>query len=212
MQEEFYDFFGLKQRLNHSVIPNPVEIQMMNDQNRDVVTFGADSEIAALQPYFLSVGRLIKEKGYFALIDAYSLQAYKSPRLVIIGEGPLKSEIQDYIRSKGLSDKVILLGQRDNVIPYMRNASLGIVSSYVEGFPNVLLEMLSCEIKVVTNEFIGLPLNGPYVVSDISNPLLFAKDLENAMSTAIDVSKTIEFLSVYRIDNVKSLLFKFLQI
>lgn len=102
--------------------------------------------------YIVSAGRLINEKGFDLLISAYAklLEEYPYLELVILGEGPKRSELEKQVASLGLLGRVHLLGWREDVYSYFKFADACIVSSRIEGFPNVLLQMMMVNNAVVS--------------------------------------------------------------
>ena len=96
-------------------------------------------------PIIISAGRLAPEKGYFDLIYAVKAVLEKRQvRLAILGDGPLKDELQETIDREGLSDSIRLLGFQANPLKYFAHSSVFVLSSYVEGLPNVLVEAMCC--------------------------------------------------------------------
>lgn len=95
--------------------------------------------------FICAAGRLIVEKGFSILIQAFAgiAQQHKNLKLLILGEGGERNNLDQLIAATGLTGRVILLGHIDNPIPYFKNARLCVVSSIKEGFPNVLLEMMA---------------------------------------------------------------------
>lgn len=128
------------------VIPNPVNIQKMNEMAKEPL------DVTTYTPYIVTAGRFIPEKAYDILLDAYADVNRKHPelRLVILGDGALRPQMEEQIAKLNLRGRVILRGQVDNVYPWFKKASLCVVSSRMEGFPNVLLQMMSQNDKVVS--------------------------------------------------------------
>jgi len=135
-------------KINIKTIPNPINLEKTLQPNTDFI-FNEDFIVAA--------GRLIEEKGFDILIDAFNLlqNDYSNLKLVILGEGPLRSQLETKIRNLNLADKVLLPGRVSNVLAYFNLAKVCVVSSRVEGFPNVLLEMMSQNTKVVSTKCAG---------------------------------------------------------
>jgi glycosyltransferase involved in cell wall biosynthesis len=102
-------------------------------------------------PVIVAAGRLSKQKGYSYLIRAVAiLNAARIPcRLIILGEGSEKKGLQDLATELGIADKVEFPGFRKNPYRYMANATLFVLSSLYEGFPNVLLEALALGVPSV---------------------------------------------------------------
>ena len=90
----------------------------------------------------LSVGRLTKQKNFSFLIECFDqiLNIKKNAKLLIIGEGEEKYNLQKLIEQKNLSNKVLLLGFQENIYNYLKNANLFILSSLWEDPGWVLIE------------------------------------------------------------------------
>tara|TARA_R110001599_G_scaffold122530_1_gene294559 strand:- start:12432 stop:13559 length:1128 start_codon:yes stop_codon:yes gene_type:complete len=98
----------------------------------------------------VAVGRLSDQKGFDMLIDAFSLVLKdRKARLVIFGEGELRTALQQQIDKLDLTAHVDLAGYTDNPIAEIKQADLFVLSSRFEGSPNVLVEAMSVGCKVV---------------------------------------------------------------
>lgn len=96
-------------------------------------------------PVVISAGRLAPEKGFPDLIRAVRIVNETRPaRLLILGEGPMEDELQRLIDAEGIRDRVKLIGFRSNPHQYFIRADVFVLSSYVEGLPNVLVEAMEC--------------------------------------------------------------------
>ena len=104
---------------------------------------------------FVSVGRLSQEKNHARLIRAFALVHAKDPatRLMIVGTGPLKDNLERLVASSGLGDCVRLVGHRANPYALMAQADCFVLSSEYEGQPMVLLEALVLDLPIVTVAF-----------------------------------------------------------
>lgn len=93
----------------------------------------------------LAVGRLSPEKGFDLLVDAFAEVAERHPdwRLLILGEGPLRANLERRIAGHGLAGRIALPGFDAHVRDAMRRADLFVLSSRYEGFPNALLEAMA---------------------------------------------------------------------
>lgn len=104
-------------------------------------------------PIVISAGRLAPEKGFFDLIASMKIVNQQTPaRLVILGEGPLRTDLQKLIDDEGLGQQVKLLGFQPNPYKFYTKSRLFVLSSYVEGLPNVLVEALACGCNVVSTD------------------------------------------------------------
>ncbi len=101
-------------------------------------------------PIILGVGRLTQQKDFPTLIKAFAIvQQHYSARLVILGEGEKRSQLEALINQLGLEDKVSLPGFVENPFAYMAKASSFVLSSAWEGFGNVLVEAMAVGTPVV---------------------------------------------------------------
>ena len=100
----------------------------------------------------LSVGRLVKEKGFDDLINAFSIihNKFSQWNLVILGEGEEREALQKQIDTLQLSDCITMPGQVGNVAGWYTYADLYVMSSHFEGFPNALLEAMSYGIPAIS--------------------------------------------------------------
>ncbi len=104
-------------------------------------------------PVVLGVGRLSPQKGFSVLIRAFRIVRETLPaRLVILGEGPQRAELELLVEQLGLQDVVHLPGFNPNPYRYMRRASVFVLSSEYEGLPNVLIQALACGCPVVSTD------------------------------------------------------------
>lgn len=95
------------------------------------------------QPILVAAGRLAPWKGFSDLILAMKeLAKSRKVRLIILGDGPLRPDLEALIKKLDLNDVVKLLGYVDNPLKYFRGADIFVLSSHVEGLPNVLVEAM----------------------------------------------------------------------
>lgn len=102
-------------------------------------------------PVILGVGRLTKQKDFSTLIHAFAqVKQHQSARLIILGEGEERSDLESLVQKLGLSKDVALPGFVSNPYAYMKHASLLVLSSAWEGFGNVLVEAMAAGTPVVS--------------------------------------------------------------
>ena len=78
-------------------------------------------------------------------------------RFLLVGDGPLRGEVESLARELGLGDAVCFAGLQDDVRPYLSAMDLLLVSSEHEGLPLVLLEAMALELPVVATAVGGMP-------------------------------------------------------
>jgi len=112
-------------------------------------------------PFIVSVGALIPSKGHQFLVRAFGQIAARHPdmRLAILGEDPLRSELEKLISELGLRDRVQLPGKRPNeeLRLWYSAATASCLASAGEGWPNVVTESLACGTPVVATRVGGIP-------------------------------------------------------
>lgn len=138
----------------------------------------------------ISVGRLSQEKGYMDLLKIFNQlsKKHKNWHLDIIGDGPERDKLEEYIKTKELQEKVTLHGFRDKdyIDKMLHQASLYVMTSYTESFGIVLLEAMSHGIPCVAfssaegaKEIISSGKNG-YLIKN-RNATAMIKKIEDLM-------------------------------
>jgi len=159
----------------------------------------------------LSVGRLETQKGFDSLIKAYNKIVDINWKLFIIGEGSQKEKLNNLVKEYNLDNKVFLIGNQKNIFEWYKKSSIFVLSSIREGFPNVLLEAMSCGCAVVSfdcpygpGEIIENEVNGILVENQNINKLALAiKDLIDNDKLRESISKNaIKVRDKYSIINI----------
>jgi GalNAc-alpha-(1->4)-GalNAc-alpha-(1->3)-diNAcBac-PP-undecaprenol alpha-1,4-N-acetyl-D-galactosaminyltransferase len=131
------------------VVPNPVSLKQYGAAARR----SADDESRLL----VSIGRLTHQKGYDILIKSFSALAEQYPGwgLRIYGEGPERGALEGLIKERGLENRIKLPGIRRDVTAALAEASVFVLASRYEGYPNALLEALTCGLPVIATDCPG---------------------------------------------------------
>ncbi|MFL5257346.1 MAG: glycosyltransferase [Rhodopila sp.] len=104
-------------------------------------------------PVFVSAGRLVEMKDHRLLIQGFAQFRKNRPgRLMILGLGPLREELEQLAVTLGVADDVAFLGFVQNPLPYMRQAAAFVLCSRAEGFGNVLVEAMGCGTPVISTD------------------------------------------------------------
>jgi glycosyltransferase involved in cell wall biosynthesis len=104
-------------------------------------------------PVFVAVGRLTVQKDFATLIKAFALLRQKKlARLIILGEGKLRAELELLIEKLGITNDVSMPGFVVNPYAYMSKANAFILSSLWEGLPTVLIEAMACGCPVISTD------------------------------------------------------------
>lgn len=143
----------------------------------------------------LAVGRLEKQKGFDKLIKAYSLLPKNDWELWIVGEGQERDSLEKQISELKMQN-IQLLGVQKNIFDYYARASIFVLSSEKEGFPNALLEAMSCGCACISFD---CPYGPREIITDTINGILVenqnVEQFTQAIYTLINDAHTREMLS-----------------
>lgn len=188
VSQEAVDEFIAKRAVKQGrmlAIPNGIDVNMFSYDShaRDVIRneLGINNK-----KMILAVGRLSTQKDYPNLLQAIQLLAQQRDdfKVFIVGDGPLKAELNLLVKTLNIGDFVEFLGIRRDVPALMSAADLFILPSAWEGFGLVVAEAMACERVVVATDCGGVKevvgSNG-FLVQPKKSTLL-ADSLNNALS------------------------------
>lgn len=139
-----------------AVIANGVDGRLFypRDQNKSRRMLGLDLAGRIL----LTVASLVPLKRIDLLIKAFSLMGRDDARLFVIGDGPLRERFENLIRENSLTDRVRLIGSRNQaeLAEWYSAADLFCLTSSREGSPNVVSEALACGLPVIATDTGGV--------------------------------------------------------
>ena len=155
------------------VIPNPV---MLPAGSSDTVSPSGFTVVA--------MGRLGYEKGFDLLLRAFEKCVVEHPdwSLVILGEGPKRGGLTELATKLGIEDRVRMPGLVREPAAVLRGASMFVLSSRYEGFPNALLEAMACGVPAVSFDCPSGPIE---IVRDGVDGLLVPPEDVDALSAAM---------------------------
>jgi glycosyltransferase involved in cell wall biosynthesis len=109
--------------------------------------------LSGAAPLLVACGRLTEQKDYPTLLRAVAeLTLRRDVRLVILGDGPLRGDLERLVRDLGIGNAVDLAGYTSNPHPCMARAQVFVLSSRSEGFGNVLVEALALGVPIVSTD------------------------------------------------------------
>ena len=160
--EEAKSYFTERVQSKSAVIFNPVDDKFYsvsrNPQPGEIVT----------------AGRMNEQKRQDLLVDAFKLLAETNPeaKLIIYGDGPLRENLSERIRSLGLNSRVSLPGNVSNVEDALNTASLFVLPSDYEGMPNALMEAMAVGVPCISTD---CPCGGPKVLDGHTGAIKLVK-------------------------------------
>lgn len=126
----------------------------------EIGLFSEAGELSS-EPKFLCVGRLSAEKGHLILLEAFRRVVDRHPdaRLVLVGDGPMRSLIEQRIRTLGLEAQVRITGwiSGEGVCNEIRACRVLVQPSLQEGLPVVLIEAMLLRRPVISTYVAGIP-------------------------------------------------------
>lgn len=195
--QEFNKIYNLN--VNKQVINNYLNkenvIKLSNEFNVDLFNKNTIN--------FVTVARLVQAKAIDRLISVHSklIKNGYNHKFFIVGDGPLKENLQNKINSLNLSESFILLGQKENPYPYILNADYFCLFSYYEGLPMVLLEAKAL------NKFILITDNSSKeALENYQNKKIFENTetgIYNGLKEIIENNKNIEITNNYIDTNIE---------
>lgn len=156
----------------------------------------------------VAAGMLEPWKGFSDLILAMKeLTKSKKAKLAILGDGSMREELQSLIDELGLQSSIKLFGNVENPFKYFCRADIFVLSSYVEGLPNVLVEAMMCGCTPVSTDCPTGPRevlqSGKFgYLVPVRNPCAMAEGIEKAIENPISIDLLQEAIVPFSEDEV----------
>jgi glycosyltransferase involved in cell wall biosynthesis len=130
------------------------------------------------------IGRISEEKGLRYLMEAGSKLIHSGVplKIMIVGDGPQKIEMEKFAQQAGLQNKVIFAGFQKDIETWLPSMDVFVLPSLTEGTPMALLESMACGIPVIATRVGGVPkviesgING--ILVDPADPVKLYKELK----------------------------------
>jgi glycosyltransferase involved in cell wall biosynthesis len=144
------------------------------------------------------VGRLDQIKNPELMLEAfYRLLQTRAMSLIFIGDGPLRTRLEEKCEGIELSSRIKFLGYKQDPYKYIMDSDLLVLTSNQEGFGNVIVEAMHCGLRVVStdcgqgiHEILNNGMYGTIVTKE--DPQLLANAIEFELSMIYDPEKQIE--------------------
>lgn len=125
------------------------------------------------------IGQLIPRKGLSVLFRAFSKLTLPKKKLVLLGEGPQRRELEELATGLGIGEHVRFLGFREDRLAFLRGFDVFVLPSSLEGIPRCLMEAMAARVAVVASDIPGCT----DLITDGRTGFLFKLNSEDALVT-----------------------------
>jgi len=176
--DRLVSYFPLGVQRKTRVMPNPVSLPTGK-------TRGTGRERREATYTILALGRLVRQKGFDYLLEAFSQIAHRHPQwsLEIWGEGEIRPQLEQLRDQLGLHGRAHLPGITSEPLTIMHRADLFVLSSRYEGFPTVLTEALAAGLPVIAFDCLSGPRE---IIRDGIDGVLVPDGNVTALANAMD--------------------------
>ncbi len=180
-------FHGKVPRKNLKILPNPISPEFASTTQK----------VIEKDNIILNVGSLTEQKSQETLLKAFYLAAPINWKLLIAGEGHLKTKLLNLSQELGIEEKVIFLGKTKEIASIYSKSKIFAFSSVYEGFPNALIEAMYFGLACVStncptgpSELIEDGVNGFLVpMNDEEKLAQKLRELVNSKEMRVDFGK-----------------------
>ncbi len=190
-------------RARIEVIENGVDLSRYR-QVRDQSTAKARLGLVADRRYIVTVARFHAVKDHRTLLQAFAHVAagIRDVDLLLVGDGPLRGELEQLARSLGLADRIRFLGVRDDVADILAVADVFALTSVSEAASITLLEAMASQVPVVVTEVGGNPEIVRHGIDGLLAPRGDASAIAAAIVTLLEAPDTARALTRSAADRV----------
>jgi len=148
-------YFGVK---DVPVIYNGVDLGVFSDKCTDRVHLRTKYGLHKNDFVLLNVARFHSQKNHLMLMSAFIeiSRIYSNVVMLLVGDGVCRDTIEQMVSSSGLIHKVSFLGIRNDIAQIMFASDIFLLSSDIEGTPNVILEAMAAEVPVISTNVGGV--------------------------------------------------------
>jgi len=135
-----------------------------------------------------TVGRLLERKGHYELVSAWAevQDGHPNTRLLLVGDGPEREDLQAHAESAGCADSIEFLGRREDVPKLLAAMDVFVFPSHFEGLPGAVIEAMAAGLPIVAT-----PVDGTAELLDAYETGLFVPVKEPA-AIAAAISRVLE--------------------
>ena len=188
-----------------TVIYNPIDVEQIRRQAEEPIDHDWINDPET--PVVMSAGRHAPQKGFDTLLRAFDQLETADVKLILLGEGNETASLRSLARELGIEDRVDFPGFVDNPFSYMRGANVFVLSSWYEGFGNVLIEAMATGCPVVStdcpsgpNEILDGGRYGPLI--PVKHPDQMVVAIDNVLRDPIDADVLVDRADDFSVDSV----------
>ncbi len=187
VRNDLRNSFGIAQE-KIRVIYNGIDITKVQEAARKQ----ADITDGYRGKTILTSCRLNSQKDFLTLLKAFKTVKEKvDSRLIIVGDGELKEEIVGHAKNLGIEGDLTLTGFQQNPFTFMKTADVSVLSSFFEGFGNVIVESMALGTPVVATDCPSGPSEIiQHGISGFLVPVRDHKGMADAILRILTVEKT----------------------
>jgi N-acetylgalactosamine-N,N'-diacetylbacillosaminyl-diphospho-undecaprenol 4-alpha-N-acetylgalactosaminyltransferase len=140
------------------VIANPTKIHDIRCQQQESM-FESEFTFQPNRQYIIAMARMHPHKCLDLLIQSFSIISnnYENTDLILLGDGQEKNKLKEMIANYHLEHRVFLIGRVKNPYKYLVRSNLFVLPSASEGFPNSLIDAMSCKLPVISTDCMSGP-------------------------------------------------------
>lgn len=142
--EALQNYYGIKSKF--TVVKNPVDINKI----QQLMMVPVEETLNFEKFTFLNVAAFRPEKNQQLLIDVIAQMKHLDFQMIFIGKGPQMEAMKQKVDDLQLDEKIIFINFTENPYKYMHKVDCFLLSSFSEGFPNVLLESMVCGLPIIS--------------------------------------------------------------
>ncbi len=139
-------------------IHNSIEVAQI-DLSASQLNFREKYNLSEKDMVIGTVGRVSEEKGqkYFLEAAQIVIRNFPDVKFVIVGEGPVKNDLEQFVEEIGIADNIIFTGFYKNLSEVFSSLDLFVIPSLTESLPLVILEAMAAEKPIVSTNVGGIP-------------------------------------------------------
>jgi glycosyltransferase involved in cell wall biosynthesis len=143
---------------NYYLVRSAIPLEKFNPYQYSTIDIRNQLSIPLDVPVLGNIGRFSTQKDPLSWIEVASLVHHALPdcRFLMVGDGPLKSQVEQAINNKGIAQRTILTGLRRDIPELLSAMDVFLITSLWEGLPRVIPQALAMGLPVVSNRIDGI--------------------------------------------------------